>query len=60
LFNFSKGKFQFKAGKYDNLDPYKEDANIAKYYSLKMALEGKRFNATKLNNLLNIESDRKT
>jgi hypothetical protein len=53
-------KFQFKAGKYDNLDPYKEDTNIAKYYSLKMALEGKRLNATKLNNLLNVESSRKT
>ena len=52
-------KFQFKAGKYDTMDPYKEDTSIAKFYSLKMALEAKRFNATKLNNLFKLEALKK-
>ena len=52
-------KFQFKAGKYDNLNPYNENTNIAKFYSLKMALEGKRLNETSLNGLFKIESSKK-
>lgn len=52
-------KFQFKAGKYDNIDPYKEDTSIAKFYSLKMALEAKRSNATQLNDLFNDVSIKK-
>ena len=35
-------KFQFKAGKYDAFDYSQEDVQKAKFYALKMALEGKR------------------
>lgn len=35
-------KFQFKAGKYDSMDYSKQNTEIAKFYALKMALEGKR------------------
>jgi hypothetical protein len=45
-------KFQFKAGKYDALDANKYDTNIAKYYALKMALEGKRIAPVELFKLL--------
>ena len=41
-------KFQFKAGKYDHMDYKKYDVDEAKYYALKMALEGKRFTPSQL------------
>lgn len=41
-------KFQFKAGKYDSLDYERENTTQAKYYSLKMALEGKRTSSSDL------------
>lgn len=36
-------KFQFKAGNYDKMEiPNVQNATLIKYYSLKMALEGKK------------------
>jgi hypothetical protein len=52
-------KFQFKAGKYNDMNPDKENINISKYYSLKMALEGKRLPENKLVQLFLNESNKK-
>ncbi|CAF0722230.1 unnamed protein product [Brachionus calyciflorus] len=48
-------KFDFKDGKYDSMTVNESQTNLAKYYSLKMALEGKKFNGTELTNLLSQE-----
>lgn len=53
-------KFQFKAGKYDQLDYNEYDVQQAKYYALKMALEGKRLSASQLYELFLNQSARKT
>jgi len=52
-------KFKFKAGNYNDINPDKENTNMAKYYSLKMALEGKSLTENKLAELFLNESNRK-
>lgn len=53
-------KFQFKVGNYDKMEiPNKENATLIKYYSLKMALEGKRIESKDLLKQLNDETNRK-
>ena len=53
-------KFQFKAGRYDNLPiPEGENATMIKYYALKMALNSKRISYLALNKLLEIETNKK-
>ena len=52
-------KFQFKAGKYDHLDYGQYDVTKAKYYALKMALEGKRATSSQLHDFLLKEIDSK-
>ncbi|CAF0802523.1 unnamed protein product [Brachionus calyciflorus] len=53
-------KFEFKAGKYDNLTTSVDNPDMAKYYSLRMAIEGKRMSCQELNKLLWIESASKS
>ena len=51
-------KFQFKVGNYDKMEiPNKENATLIKYYSLKMALEGKRIESKDLLKQLNDETN---
>lgn len=45
-------KFEFKAGKYDGILNNIGNTNMAKFYSLKMALEGKKMSPIELSNLL--------
>lgn len=52
-------KFEFKAGKYDNMTTSVEDLNLVKYYSLKMALDGKKLSGNVLSTLLLMESSKK-
>lgn len=49
-------KFEFKAGKYDKISYNKLDTKKVKFYSLKMALEGKILSPSQLLDLLNIQS----
>jgi len=53
-------KFVFKMGRYDNMTVSEEDAQKVKFYSLKMALEGKKHLESKLLNDLNVEGAKKT
>jgi len=53
-------KFMFKAGRYDNMTVSESNSTLVKYYSLKMALEGKNFSESKLLYSLNEEGDKKT
>ena len=53
-------KFMFKAGKYDNMTVSEANSTLVKYYSLKMALEGKKFLESKLLSSLNEVGDKKT
>lgn len=46
-------KFEFKSGKYDNINYNKLDTNMVKFYSLKMAIEGKKMSPKDLLVLLN-------
>jgi hypothetical protein len=53
-------KFQFKEGSYDEMEiPNKENASLVKYYSLKMALEGKNIEPKDLVKQLNDETNKK-
>lgn len=52
-------KFFFKAGNYNNINPNKENTNIIKYYSLKLALESNRLVENQLAMLFLNESNRK-
>jgi len=52
-------KFIFKAGNYNNINPNKENTNIIKYYSLKIALESSRLIENELTKLFLNESNRK-
>jgi len=53
-------KFVFKMGRYDNMTVSEEDAQKVKFYSLKMALEGKKHLESKLLNDLKVEGAKKT
>lgn len=53
-------KFQFKAGKYDNMSLDVENPEITKFYSLKMALEGKKISSQDLHKLFQIEAEKKS
>jgi hypothetical protein len=52
-------KFKFKAGSYDSMEYDDKNVNIAKFYALKMALEGKRTQPQDLSASLKIEAKRK-
>lgn len=52
-------KFQFKLGKYDNLNPDDHNVTLAKYYALKMALDGKRISENGLARMLKYEISKK-
>ncbi len=52
-------KFDFKAGKYDNMTLPSDNLNQVKVYCLKMALESKRTSGHDLYKLLESESDKK-
>ena len=52
-------KFVFKEGKYDAMNVTAEQANVVKYYALKMALEGKRLPESQLVSDLNALSSKK-
>lgn len=53
-------KFEFKAGNYDKMEiPINENATFIKYYSLKMALEGKQTKSEDLFKQLNEETKKK-
>jgi hypothetical protein len=41
-------KFEFKSGKYDEMNPEENDVNLAKFYALKIALEAKKLNEYEL------------
>ena len=45
-------KFAFKMGKYDNMTVSENEASTIKFYSLKMAIEGKRFSCKALHETL--------
>ena len=53
-------KFQFKAGKYDQYADIPGDINSGKYYSLKMALDGKRLSSSKFIEMLKENIAKKT
>jgi hypothetical protein len=52
-------KFMFKMKKYDNMTVSDDKINQVKYYSLKMALEGKRKTCKELSLMLNTTSSKK-
>ena len=53
-------KFVFKDGKYDNMTVSDANATLVKYYSLKMALEGKKVPEKELLTLFKDEANKKS
>ena len=53
-------KFVFKNGKYDNMTVNEAEAAVVKFYSLKMALEGKKMDDTQLMRDFNAQKLRKS
>lgn len=52
-------KFQFKAGAYDNFNYENNNCELAKFYALKMALEGKKMQPSLLNVLMRNQTSNK-
>ncbi len=52
-------KFEFKAGKYDNIF-YDEKSDVAKFYALRIAIEAKKAHPTFLTQMLSKETSQKT
>jgi hypothetical protein len=48
-------KFEFKANKYDQMNPDSYDQTNPKYYALKMALDAKRKSDTELKRLFELQ-----